>query len=104
MNKLKNITTGEVLQEEFMIPFQISSTKIAKDIGVSQTRIYDIIKGNRRISVDTALRLSIYFGNSAKFWLGLQDDYDLEFEKEIKQTELNQIIPSAKYKNIEFVS
>jgi len=94
MNKLKNITPGEVLQEEFMIPFQISSTKIAKDIGVSQTRIYDIIKGNRRISVDTALRLSIYFGNSAKFWLGLQDDYDLEFEKEIKQTELNQIIPS----------
>jgi addiction module HigA family antidote len=52
----------------------------------------EIIKGNRRITADTALRLSKYFGNSAKFWLGIQDDYDIEEEKENKRTELSEII------------
>jgi addiction module HigA family antidote len=54
---------------------------LAKDISIPQTRLSEIIKGNRRITADTALRFSKYFGNSAKFWLGLQDDYDLEDEK-----------------------
>jgi addiction module HigA family antidote len=54
---------------------------VSKDIGIPQTRISQIVKGQRRITADTALRLSKYFGNSAKFWLGLQDDYDLEEEK-----------------------
>lgn len=78
MEKLKNIHPGEVLSEEFLIPFNITAYKLAKDIEIPQTRISEIIKGNRRITADTALRLSKYFGNSAKFWLGLQDDFDIE--------------------------
>ncbi len=80
MAKLKNIHTGEVLLEEFLIPFEISAYKLAKDIGIPQTRVSEILKGNRRITADTALRLSKYFGNSSKFWLGLQNDFDLEME------------------------
>jgi addiction module HigA family antidote len=78
MAKLKNIHPGEILSEEFLIPFNISAYKLAKDIEIPQTRISEIVKGNRRITADTALRLSKYFGNSAKFWLGLQDDFDIE--------------------------
>jgi addiction module HigA family antidote len=80
METLKNITPGEILLEEFLIPLNISQYKLAKDLGIPQTRISEIVKGNRRITADTALRLSRYFGNSAKFWLGLQDDYDIENE------------------------
>jgi len=76
MAKLKNIHPGEILSEEFLIPFNITAYKLAKDIEIPQTRISEILKGNRRITADTALRLSKYFGNSPKFWLGLQDDYD----------------------------
>jgi addiction module HigA family antidote len=78
MAKLKNIHPGEILLEEFLLPFEISAYRLSKDIGIPQTRISEIIKGNRRITADTALRLSKYFNNSAKFWLGLQDDYDIE--------------------------
>lgn len=81
MKKLKNIHPGEILLEEFLIPLEVSAYRLCKDIGIPQTRISEIIKGNRRITADTALRLSIYFGNSPKFWLGLQDDYDIEEEK-----------------------
>lgn len=80
MTKLKNVHPGEVLTEEFLSPLNISAYKLAKDIEIPQTRISEIVKGNRRITADTALRLSKYFGNSAKFWLGLQDDYDIEEE------------------------
>ncbi len=69
MAKLKNIHPGEVLSEEFLIPFNITAYKLSKDIEISQTRISEIIKGNRRITADTPLRLSKYFVNSAKFWL-----------------------------------
>ncbi len=78
MTKLKNIHPGEILMQEFLIPFNISAYKLSKDIEIPQTRISEIVKGNRRITADTALRLSKYFGNSAKFWLGLQDDFDIE--------------------------
>jgi addiction module HigA family antidote len=81
MKKLKNIHPGEILLEEFLIPLEVSAYRLSKDIGIPQTRISEIIKGNRRITADTALRFSIYFGNSPKFWLGLQDDYDIEEEK-----------------------
>jgi addiction module HigA family antidote len=91
MSKLKNIHPGEILFEEFLIPFKISAYKLAKDIDIPQTRISEIIKGNRRITADTALRFSKYFGNSAKFWLGLQDDFDLEEEKFAKSSALNSI-------------
>lgn len=91
MKKLKNIHPGEILQEEFLVPLEISAYKLSKDIGIQQTRISAILKGNRRITADTALRLSKYFGNSAKFWLGLQDDFDIEEERNEKKTELNAI-------------
>ncbi|MFN3852438.1 MAG: HigA family addiction module antitoxin [Emticicia sp.] len=78
MEKLRNIHPGEILQEEFLIPLSVSTYRLSKEIDVPQTRLSEIIKGKRRITADTAIRLSKYFGNSAKFWLGLQDDYDLE--------------------------
>ena len=91
MKKLKNIHPGEILLEEFLNPLNISAYRLSKEISIPQTRISEIIKGNRRITADTALRLSIFFGNSAKFWLGLQDDFDIEDEKRRKQKDLNLI-------------
>ncbi|MEI8110727.1 MAG: HigA family addiction module antitoxin [Chitinophagia bacterium] len=91
MKKIKNNHPGEILLAEYLIPLEISAYRLSKDIGIPQTRISEIIKGNRRITADTALRLSKYFGNSAKFWLGLQDDFDIEEEKVLKKNELNAI-------------
>jgi addiction module HigA family antidote len=91
MAKLKNIHPGEVLSEEFLMPFGISAYKLAKDIGIPQTRVSEILKGNRRITADTALRLGKYFGTSAKFWLGLQDDFDLEEEANAKGNLIDSI-------------
>jgi len=91
MEKLPNIHPGEILHEEFLIPLHITSYRLAKETNIPQTRLSEIIKGNRRITADTALRLSQFFGNSAKFWLGLQDDFDLENELAAKQVELGHI-------------
>jgi addiction module HigA family antidote len=91
MARLKNIHPGEILLEEFLTPFEISAYKLAKDVGIPQTRVSEILKGNRRITADTALRLGKYFGTSAKFWLGLQDDYDLEEEGKSKGTAISAI-------------
>jgi addiction module HigA family antidote len=91
MKKLPNIHPGQVLKEEFLLPLNISAYKLSKDLGIPQTRTSEILKGNRRITADTALRLSQYFGTTAKFWLGLQDDYDIEEEKSIKSKELKSI-------------
>lgn len=96
MAKLKNIHPGEVLSEEFLMPFGISAYKLAKDIGIPQTRVSEILKGNRRITADTALRLSKYFGTSAKFWLGLQDDFDLE-EEANEKGDLIDSIPTIQH-------
>src|SRR6476620_4463069 len=93
MASLKNIHPGEVLSEEFLLPLKISAYKLAKDTDIPQTRVSEIIKGNRRITADTALRLSKYFGNSAKFWLGLQDDFDIEEETFAKDSILKSIKP-----------
>jgi len=91
MERLSNIHPGEILLEEFLKPLNISAYKLSKDIGIPQTRTSEIIKGNRSITADTALRFSYYFGNSAKFWLGLQNDYDLEEEKKIKAKDFKRI-------------
>jgi addiction module HigA family antidote len=91
MKKLKNIHPGEVLNEEFLIPLGISAYKLSKHTAIPQTRVSAIIKGNRRITADTALRLSRYFGNSAKFWLGLQDDFDIEEGTTQLKNKLNSI-------------
>ncbi len=91
MERLSNIHPGEILLEEFLKPLNISAYRLSKDLGIPQTRTSEIIKGNRSITADTALRLSCYFGNTAKFWLGLQNDYDLEEGKRTKDKELRQI-------------
>ena len=91
MEKLANIHPGEILFYEFLEPLEISAYRLSKDLKIPQTRISEIIKGNRRITADTALRLSKYFGNSAKFWLGIQDDFDIENQKGKKEAELNEI-------------
>ncbi|MGB0879240.1 MAG: HigA family addiction module antitoxin [Polaribacter sp.] len=91
MEKLANIHPGEILNYEFLKPLEITAYRLSKDLKIPQTRISEILKGNRRVTADTALRLSKYFGNSAKFWLGLQNDYDIEEEKESKESELNEI-------------
>ena len=91
MKRLKNIHPGEVLKEEFLVPLGISAYRLSKDTGIPQTRISAVIKGHRRITADTALRFSKYFGNSAKFWLGLQDDFDIEEENTILKKALDSI-------------
>lgn len=93
MKKLKNIHAGEILKEEFLDPMAISAYRLSKETFIPQTRISEIIKGKRRITADTALRLSRFFGTTAKFWLGLQDDYDLEEENSLKGKEFDSIKP-----------
>lgn len=91
MERLGNIHPGEILLEEFLIPLNITAYRLSKDIDIPQTRVSQIIKGRRRITADTALRLSSYFGNSAKFWLGLQDDFDLEEGTMVNNDSLKRI-------------
>ncbi len=91
MKTLSNVHPGEILLEEFLRPLNITAYKLSKDIGIPQTRTHEILKCNRGITADTALRLSLYFGNSAKFWLGLQDDFELEEAQKIKHQELDKI-------------
>ncbi len=89
--RLPNIHPGEILKEEFLMPLKISAYKLAKDINIPQTRISDIIHGKRRITADTALRFSRFFGTSTNFWLGLQNAYDVEEEESKHAKELNKI-------------
>jgi len=76
--RLPNVHPGEVLLEEFLKPMGISAYRLAKETALSQTRVSEIMRKKRSITAETALRLSKFFGNSAEFWLGLQNDYDLE--------------------------
>jgi len=99
MERLANIHPGEILEEEFLIPMKISHYKLAKETKIPQTRVADIIKRKRRITADTALRLSKFFGNSPKFWLGLQDDYDLE-EGNLKLEGIITSIQKYDYANV----
>lgn len=91
MKKLKNIHPGEILREEFLKSLGISAYRLSKETFIPQTRISQILNGKRSVTADTALRFSKFFGTSAKFWLGLQDDYNLEEEKYQKKKELEEI-------------
>ena len=95
MNRIPNIYPGEILLEDFLKPMGISAYKLAKETNINQTRISEIIKGKRSITVDTALRFSKFFGNSAEFWINIQTHYDLEEKKEEMKQELKKIV---KYK------
>ncbi len=76
--RLKNIPPGEILLEEFLKPLGISQDKIAQDIGVTPRQINEIVSGRKNITADTAIRLAYYFDTSEEFWMGLQDNYELE--------------------------
>lgn len=95
MTKLANIHPREVLLHDFLKPMGISQNKLARDISVPPRRINEIILGKRSITADTALRLSRYFGTSEKFWLGLQDDYDLEQARQEIGDALHKITGTA---------
>jgi addiction module HigA family antidote len=91
MKKIPNIHPGEILKEEFLIPFNISAYKLAKETKIPPTRVSQILKGHRSITADTALRFSKFFGTTPDFWLGLQIEYDLREEISLKVKEINTI-------------
>ena len=82
IKKIPPLHPGTVLFEEFMTPFKLSQNKLAREIGVTPRRINEIVNSKRSITADTALRLSLYFGNSSQFWMGLQMDYDLDIAQD----------------------
>ena len=93
MRKIPYRRPGEILQHEFLEPMGITAYRLAKDIGVSQIRISQIIAGKRAVTVDTGLRLSRYFGLNDNFWTGLQLDYDAAIAKGEMAKSLRQIRP-----------
>jgi len=87
LKRIDNITPGEILWEEFLKPMNISMYRLAKETGISQIRVSEIVKNKRKITANTAIRFSLFFGNSPEFWLGIQNGYDLE-EENIKNSKL----------------
>ncbi len=90
-NRLPSVHPGEVLLEEFLKPGNISQYRLAKAIGIPESRISSIISKERGISADTALRLARFFGTSAQLWLNLQNQYDLEQTEREKHSLLEKI-------------
>src|SRR3989442_6201527 len=76
--ELARVTPGEMLKDEFLTEYGLSQNQLAKAVGISPNRIAEIVNNRRRITADTALRLSLYFGNSPEFWMNLQSHYDLK--------------------------
>ena len=86
------VTPGEVLKEEFLAEYRLSQIQLAKAIGISPNRITEIINNRRRITADTALRLSLYFDNSPEFWMNLQSRYDLKMvRRDLKPGDIKRI-------------
>jgi addiction module HigA family antidote len=88
-------TPGEILREEFLVPLGITQYRLAKEIGVPQARIGEIVAGRRAVTADTGLRLSRFFGMSDGFWTGLQLDHDTAMARERLAAELEKIKPLA---------
>jgi antitoxin HigA-1 len=95
VGKLPPIHPGEILLEEYLRPLGITQYRLAKDLGVPQHRIGEIVAGRRAISPDTGLRLSRYFGLNDGFWVGLQTDYDLALARTALGETLTRIRPRA---------
>lgn len=87
------ITPGEILVTEFLEPMGISQYRLAKATGLSQTRISEIVRGKRAITIDSALRLSRALGVDDRFWVNIQADYDLEIERDRHGDEIDKIEP-----------
>ena len=90
--RLPPIHPGEILEEEFLRPMNITQYRLAKSIGVDARRVHAIVNGERGISAETALLFSRFFGNSAGFWMGLQSQYDLETAEERLAERLRRIV------------
>ena len=99
VNGMRPVHPGEVLREEFLKPLNLSANGLAIDLHVPAPRINDIVREKRGITADTALRLARYFGTSAEFWLGLQDDYDLKNCRERLHDTLDRIVPRVAEQN-----
>lgn len=95
MDKLQNIHPGEILLEEFLVPMEISQTRLANAMGVPPRRINEIVLGKRGITADTALRLEKVFGVSVQFWMGLQDEYELRAARDSIKDQLEHVMPFA---------
>src|SRR5690242_19815950 len=91
-NEFAPITPGEMLRDKFLAEYGLSQYQLAKAIGISPNRIAEIIRNRRRITADTALRLSLYFGNSPEFWMNLQTHYDLKMaRRNLKREDVKRI-------------
>lgn len=93
VNGMRPIHPGEVLREEFLLPCKLTAHALSMALQVPAPRINDIVRERRGITVDTALRLSQFFGNSAEFWMGLQTDYDMAIARQSLQDALERIRP-----------
>lgn len=100
MARLPNIHPGDVLLEEFLKPMGITAYRLARETGLPQTRISQIVHGRRGLSAETALRLSKFFGTSAQFWLGLQNDFDLEKSRKTLLKDLEKIRTYSELKEL----
>ncbi|MBM4144970.1 MAG: HigA family addiction module antidote protein [Nitrospira sp.] len=92
-DRIPTPTVGEILREEFLDPLGITAYRLAKDIKVSTTTVLEILNSKRKITVETALRLAKYFGNSERFWLNLQNDIDIRKQRENLAKKLEDIQP-----------
>lgn len=93
MNRLKPVHPGEILKQDFMEPFDLSSNGLAKAIGVTPARINEIVRERRGVTAETALRLAKYFGTDAQSWMNLQDQYELAITEQAVAKELSTIEP-----------
>jgi addiction module HigA family antidote len=93
---MRPIHPGEILREEFLVPFGMSASALAVALHVPAPRINDVVRERRGVTADTALRLARFFGNSAAFWMTLQDDYDLAVAREALRDALARITPFEK--------
>jgi addiction module HigA family antidote len=91
--KIEMTEPREILLEEFMKPRKITAYRLAKETKMHMTRVADILKGRRRITIETALKFAKYFGNSAEFWIGIQNECDLRRERAAMKEILSQIHP-----------
>jgi len=93
MRRIGKIHPGEILSEEFLKPMEITAYRLSKETNIDQTRISEIIRGKRSISIDTALRFAKFFGTSPEFWINLQNHFDIQERKKKMQMELKRIKP-----------
>ena len=96
IERIAPIHPGEILQEDFLIPMNVSAYRLAKETYMDQTRVSEILKGKRSVTIDTALRLAKFFGTTPEFWVNIQTQYDKETKEDEIADELSRIHPITK--------